>query len=175
MPGLGTAPDVGCGGRPRGARCRCEAKSCEEESREDEVDDACAKDCRVKPSLGEENYGRDAEAELFEDCDGHDGPVPDRIAGDDDEQDLPRERNTDEAVEVLRVRDWRRKVAADLGLHEVLRRKDEDAVDSGGQEHATSEWHRGTSCRRRYMREATVLPNARASVRCLTTRFTCPA
>jgi hypothetical protein len=61
----------------------------------------------------------------------HDRPVPDRISGNDDKEDLPRERHTDEAVEMLRVSDWRREVAANLGLHEVLRAKNEKAVHGG--------------------------------------------
>ncbi|MBK9968936.1 MAG: hypothetical protein IPP07_30505 [Holophagales bacterium] len=66
----------------------------------------------MKTALGEENDSRHAETEFLKDSDGHGGPVPNRIAGDDDEQDLPRESDTDEAVEVLRVRDCRREGAA---------------------------------------------------------------
>ena len=125
--------------RVRGGGGRGTPKGCYEEGCEDKVDDASTQDRGVNAPLGEEDHSRYTEGELLEYSDGHDRPEADRIAGHDDEQDLPREGHADEAVEMLRMGDRRWEVAADLGLHEVLGRKNEDAVHRGGQEHATSE------------------------------------
>jgi hypothetical protein len=62
-----------------------------------------------------------AEREFLQHGDRHEGPVARRVAADEQEDELPRQRHADEAVEVLRVRDGRRVVAPDLRFQEELR------------------------------------------------------
>src|ERR1044072_2328422 len=71
----------------------------------------------------------------------HQRAIARRLSGDQQEHDLPRKRDADEAVEVFRMRDGRRIVVSDALFHEVQRRDHDESVDRGDAEYPASNFH----------------------------------
>jgi len=76
-------------------------------------------------------HGSDAKGEFLDHADQHQRPVAQRVTGDQQKGQLPGEPHANESVVVDRVRDGRRVVDADPGLHEVAGGEHEQTVDAG--------------------------------------------
>jgi len=100
-----------------------------------------AYDFSIMITTDEEYGGRDHEKDLFQNCRNHQRPVALRIPRDDQKCNLPRDRHTDEAIEKLRMRDWRRRVTADPRFEKVLRQHDDQSVDTGDKKDIPREFH----------------------------------
>jgi len=84
----------------------------------------------------------DRKTDLFEHRRDHHGTIPDRIARQDQEQNLPRDRDTDEAVKELGMRDRRRRIYANPSLEKELRHKHDQPVNPRHQKHHSRKLHR---------------------------------
>jgi hypothetical protein len=89
---------------------------------------------RRRRVLHEEHHRRNAEREFLEDGDGHQRPIASGIPSDEEEDELPDQRQPDEAVEVLQMSDGGWRIASDAVEQEVLRCEYRDPVDAGGAE-----------------------------------------
>ena len=122
------------GGLPR---LGCGAKSHDEQGRQNEIDDAGSEYEGSQAPLKVEDDRRATERKFLERGGNHDETKPHGIARHDEEEHLPREGYADEAVVILGMCDGRWEVATRAAFHEILRKKYENAVDSGNQEDAT--------------------------------------
>lgn len=93
-------------------------------------------------------------AEFFENGQKHDRAKTYRIAGNDDEHELPGQAGAEESVIKAGVSDRWRILSADGVEHEVQGRKDEKAPEKGDVKHDTGKFHRGDCKRKRMVGEA---------------------
>ena len=112
----------------------------QEQHAEHEIDETEAEDDRVHPAARVENQHRHTEREFLEHGQQHQRAIAFDVSRDQEKNELPDERETDETIEVLRIPDRFRERESRARFGEVLRRQDENSVDRGEQEHSTREF-----------------------------------
>ena len=129
---------MSCRGFGGGARFQVghDEQNCEKQIEHGEVENESPDTFEREQPPDGDNAG-----EFLEDARKHHDPIPDGVGREDEEQDLPREGDSNETVEILGMGDGGRKVEPDLLFHEVVRGNDQDAVDAGETEHPLCELH----------------------------------
>src|SRR5688572_5520023 len=111
---------------------------------QNQIDDSRTKHLRAQSPRHIQGNRRNPEGDLLDDGHGHERPITNRIARNHDEDDLPGDRDADEAVEVLRMRNRRREVAAGFLLEKILRQEDDESVDGRAEKDALRKGHCNT-------------------------------
>ncbi len=109
------------------------------ERRKQEVDDSRAGHEQCNLTLGVKHEHGCSESKLFQRCRQHEETIAPDVTGDEQECELPGERNTNETVEVLWMGERWGKVSAQLRFHEVLRKQRDNAINSGDEEDSLGE------------------------------------
>src|SRR5262245_47351908 len=102
-----------------------------EQDQPDEIDRADGQNRERYASERVQDRHDAAIAQLLQQREQHQRAVLDRIASDQEKEQVPDQSQADEAIEVIGMGDRRRHLLTDLLLEKVQRSEDEDAVDAG--------------------------------------------